>query len=123
MAPVASLARRRRLIASRRHALEQWIERAIALLDGIDGDADLEPDCEGDPLDAGECDTADYEPICGPVCLPGSGSSDGSSVVLKAAAVPAPQEGARKPSDASLSLNLSRSRHPAACPINGSATL
>jgi len=30
------------ILAYRRQQLEQWIERAIALLDALDGDADLE---------------------------------------------------------------------------------
>lgn len=38
----------------RRRMLEQWIEDAIALLDKIDGDPELE-DCESE-LDMGECD-------------------------------------------------------------------
>ena len=32
------------LARSRRAALEDWIERLIALLDTLDGDPDLEPD-------------------------------------------------------------------------------
>jgi hypothetical protein len=39
----------RSAIAERRRAwLEDWIERAIALLDEIDGDADCEPELEAE---------------------------------------------------------------------------
>lgn len=34
--------------AYRRQQLEEWIERAIAVLDALDGDTDLEDDTEHD---------------------------------------------------------------------------
>jgi hypothetical protein len=34
--------------AYRRQQLEEWIERAIAILDALDGDTDLEDDVEHD---------------------------------------------------------------------------
>lgn len=33
----------------RRQMLERWIEDAIALLDQMDGDTDLEPDADAEP--------------------------------------------------------------------------
>lgn len=43
-----------------RAVLEEWIEAAIARLDALDGDPDLEDDDPaGDPLDAGEVDGID----------------------------------------------------------------
>ena len=41
----------------RRRSLEQWIDRAIALLDQLDGDPDLEDDeREDDPAELGIAD-------------------------------------------------------------------
>lgn len=38
--------------AHRRQLLEEWIERAIAILDTLDGDTDLEDDAEHDEAEA-----------------------------------------------------------------------
>lgn len=38
--------------ASRRQQLEEWVELAIALLDALDGDTDLEDDTEHDEAEA-----------------------------------------------------------------------
>ncbi len=55
----------------KREALEAHVERLIALLDMLDGDADLEPDHDSEP--AGDED----EPSLGWQNGPGSRSSDG----------------------------------------------
>lgn len=40
------------ILAHRRQQLEQWIERAIAILDLMDGDTDIEDDTEHDEAEA-----------------------------------------------------------------------
>ena len=63
------LATRPLRLASRRRQLEDAVERALAALDALDGDADLEAECEDE---GAQCDDegsfSDYEAsLCGVV--------------------------------------------------------
>jgi hypothetical protein len=143
-AAAVSLRSRKRLIASRRKRLGEWIERAIALLDLLDGDADLEPVdlLEGDELDTrevceldtGECGGEEYGELdeaeqaemapCSWLVparfdvTEAEAREEREAAQLARVSLAGPRRLSRTVTIPELSL--SRSRHPAACPINGS---
>jgi hypothetical protein len=77
----------RRADAKLRHQLHDIIERALALLDALDGDPDLEPGTDFEPDDEDCCAAADDDPVPNPARQPhilyGAGDPEDGEAALQ----------------------------------------